>query len=178
MLWESEEVLIHSEYIQLLRQHVAKGRKADGISSKQRHLDRSSFWKSRYERTKESLKEAEDRAVDLRREIEVLKSKVDAVRPSTASRKRKKHDLDTVPVPRSPKKTKRAASPTRFAPLDILTDVGEESGDAGETGKMSIPTHREEHSQSQEIFSCEASSTYTQRSRHRARLIQRHSHIT
>lgn len=129
------------EYISLLRQHVAKGRRADTISSKHRHLDRSSFWHAQYERTRDSLKKSEDEKSDLRRENEALKSKGDAprpatairpataARPGTASRKRKKQDEDTIPVPRSPKKAKRAASPPRLAPLDIagygeLDEVG------------------------------------------------------
>lgn len=51
------------EYIRLLRQHVAKGRRENAISSVYRHLDRSSFWRSEYERLKDALLAAEGESV-------------------------------------------------------------------------------------------------------------------
>ncbi|KAK4504700.1 hypothetical protein PRZ48_002661 [Zasmidium cellare] len=119
------------DYIHLLKQHVAKGRQADAISSRHRHLDRSSYWHAEYEHAKDALKKAQDASTDLRRENEILKAKLDAAKTANPPKKRKKQDGDTIPVPRSPKKVKRAASPARNAPLDV-TGLSE----LDETGEM------------------------------------------
>lgn len=120
---------------------MARGRQADSISSRHRHLDRSSFWHAEYERIRECLTKSEDEARDLRRENEVLKNKGGAPRPGTASKKRKKQDEDTILVPRSPKKPKRAVSPTSLAPLDIA-GYGE-LGEVGVNGELSLVTRPE-----------------------------------
>ncbi|KAK4546368.1 hypothetical protein LTR36_002045 [Oleoguttula mirabilis] len=125
------------EYIRLLRQHVAKGRRENAISSVYRHLDRSSFWRSEYERLKDALQAAEGESVDLRREVDTLKAKVENARPVTTTKKRKKVDEDVVMVPRDPKRTKRDASPTRGV-LGTTVDVERDFdfADVGEIGNI------------------------------------------
>ncbi|KAI7226172.1 hypothetical protein KC330_g8909 [Hortaea werneckii] len=101
------------EYIRLLQQHIAQGSRAQALSSVHRHLDRSSWWRGEYERTKEALNAARDQTVDLQREVEVLKGKLEIARLSKAPKKRKKIDEDVVPVPKEPKRARREASPPR-----------------------------------------------------------------
>ncbi|KAI7214889.1 sure-like protein [Hortaea werneckii] len=101
------------EYIRLLQQHIAQGSRSQALSSVHRHLDRSSWWRGEYERTKEALNAARDQTLDLEREVEALKGKLDAARLSKAPKKRKKIDEDVVPVPREPKRARREAPPPR-----------------------------------------------------------------
>ncbi|TKA66276.1 hypothetical protein B0A55_09524 [Friedmanniomyces simplex] len=102
-------------YIRLLRQHIAQGRRDNAISSAYRHLDRSSHWRSEYERAKDALQIAESETVELRMEVERLKARVESVQPAASATKKRKTAIneDIVPVPRSPKKAKRNASPGR-----------------------------------------------------------------
>ncbi|KAI5357849.1 hypothetical protein Slin14017_G118620 [Septoria linicola] len=121
------------EYIKLLRQHIAKGRRENALSTVYSHLDRSAYWRAEADRVKAGLKAAEKETIGLRQEVAVLKSKLDN-RPSSPTKKRKKPDEDIILVPRSPKKSKRAGSPERIVqpPLDHVTDV--EFSQAGEIG--------------------------------------------
>lgn len=127
-----------TEYIRLLRQHIAKGRRENAISSAHRHLDRSSYWRSEYERVKHALQIAEGEAVDLRMEVERLKVRAENAKPATtAAKKRKKAgDEDIIPVPRDPKRAKREASPVRRAgDVDVGRDFDFlEVGEIGECG--------------------------------------------
>lgn len=126
---------VQLEYIKLLRQHIAKGRRENALSSVYSHLDRSAYWRSEAERGRAALRSAEKEAIDLRREIATLKGKLDD-RPSSPVKKRKKVDTDVVLVPRSPKKTKRAASPMRSGPLVTDLTIEEEYSQAGEIGQF------------------------------------------
>ncbi|KAI6878351.1 sure-like protein [Hortaea werneckii] len=101
------------EYIRLLQQHIAPGSRERALSSVHRHLDRSSWWRGEYERTKEALTAAQEQTADLQREVEVLKGKLETARLSKPTKKRKKIDEDVVPVPRDPKRAKREATPPR-----------------------------------------------------------------
>ena len=121
----------NAEYIQHLRQHVAKGRRENAISSAYRHLDRSSYWRSEYERLQDALKAADDDKLDLKREVDGLKAKLDDVRSSSPAKKRKKADEDVVPVPRSPKKLKQDTSPAKSS---IESNADFYFGDIGEVG--------------------------------------------
>ena len=114
------------DYISLLRQHIARGRRENALSTAYRHLDRSSYWRSEYERTKVALKVGESETLDLRLEVDALKIKLENARAAvTASpaKKRKKVDQDVIPVPRSPKKVKQTVEPVQ-TDLD-LTNLGE-----------------------------------------------------
>ncbi|KAF2773082.1 hypothetical protein EJ03DRAFT_348133 [Teratosphaeria nubilosa] len=129
-----------NEYVRLFLQHVAKGRRENAISSVYRHLDRSSYWRSEYERLGDALKASEAEVVDLRREVEALKAKGtgEAARPSTSAvaKKRKKAvDEDVIPVPRDPKKAKRDASPVR-RPGEVEIEKDFEFADVGEVGNI------------------------------------------
>ncbi|KAK5136925.1 hypothetical protein LTR08_001432 [Meristemomyces frigidus] len=99
------------EYIRLLCLHVAKGRRENAISSVYRHLDRSAYWRAEYERVKDAVREAEAESVDLKREVEVLKAKVESAKAVQPAKKRKKVDEDVVLVRRDPKRVKRDVSP-------------------------------------------------------------------
>ncbi|PIA99657.1 hypothetical protein CB0940_02433 [Cercospora beticola] len=121
------------KYIKLLRQHIAKGRRENALSSVYSHLDRSAYWRSEAERGRAALRSAEKEAIDLRREIATLKGKLDN-RPSSPVKKRKKVDADVILVPRSPKKAKRTASPMRNGPLVTDLTIEEEYSQAGEIG--------------------------------------------
>ncbi|KAK5113753.1 hypothetical protein LTR85_010770 [Meristemomyces frigidus] len=136
VLSKPEELSVR-EYIRLLCQHVAKGRRENAISSVYRHLDRSSFWRSEYERLKETLLAAEGESVDLRREIDTLKAKVENARPVSPTKKRKKVDENVVMVPRDPKKARRDASPRRALP-DTNVDIERafDFSDVGEIGNI------------------------------------------
>lgn len=101
----------YAEYIALLRQHVAKGLRENAISSLHRHLDRSSFWRAEFERVNKEKTVAQDEVIDLEREIQTLKAKIETTKSNTnPTKKRKKAtDDDVVPYPRSPKRPKVAA---------------------------------------------------------------------
>ncbi|KAI7262899.1 sure-like protein [Hortaea werneckii] len=124
------------EYVRLLRQHIAQGSRDQALSSVHRHLDRSSWWRGEYERTKEALNAAQDKTVDLQREVEVLKGKLETARLPKATKKRKKVDEDVVPVPRDPKRARREASPPRSAQnpyVDVASDFAfSEIGEIGD----------------------------------------------
>ncbi|KAI7164624.1 sure-like protein [Hortaea werneckii] len=128
---------LSTEYIRLLQQHIAQGSRAQALSSVHRHLDRSSWWRSEYERTKEALTAARDQTVDLQKEVEVLKGKLETARLSKAPKKRKKIDEDVVPVPREPKRARREASPPRCT-QNPYVDVENDSSfnEIGEIGKI------------------------------------------
>ncbi|KAK0302837.1 hypothetical protein LTR01_008511 [Friedmanniomyces endolithicus] len=127
------------EYIRLLCQHVARGRRKNAISSAHRFLDRSSHWRSEYERAKDAWEVAEGQAVELRMEVQRLKVRLESAKPAaSALRKRKKAvDEDIVPVPRSPKKAKRIGN---SGSRDEAAELGMESGwglaEVGEIGNI------------------------------------------
>ncbi|KAK4888876.1 hypothetical protein LTR27_012275 [Elasticomyces elasticus] len=124
-----------TEYICLLRQHIAKGRRENTISSSHRHLDRSSHWRSEYERVKDALRISEGEAADLKMEVEKLKARVESAKAvASAPKKRKKADEDVIPVPRSPKRAKRDVSPGRKGGRDDV-DV-EKEFDFAEVGDI------------------------------------------
>lgn len=79
--------------------------------------------------------------MDLQREVEVLKGKLDTARLlPKPTKKRKKVDEDVVPVPRDPKRARREASPPRNAQnpyVDVASDCA--FSEIGEIGK-SLPT--------------------------------------
>lgn len=94
---------------------------------------------------RDALRASEGESVDLRREVDALRTKLENAKPSTgATKKRKKAlDEDVVPVPRSPKKAKRDASPARRgrAPdVDVERDF--DFSDVGEIGEC-IASSRE-----------------------------------
>ncbi|KAK4910303.1 hypothetical protein LTR49_020984 [Elasticomyces elasticus] len=123
------------EYIGLLRQHIAKGHRGNAISSTHRHLDRSSHWRSEYERVKDALRTSEGEAVDLKMEVEKLKARVESAKAAaSAPKKRKKADEDVILVPRSPKRAKRDVSPGRKGGRDDV-DV-EKEFDFAEVGDI------------------------------------------
>ncbi|KAI7544688.1 sure-like protein [Hortaea werneckii] len=123
------------EYIRLLQQHIAQGSREQALSSVHRHLDRSSWWRGECERTKEALSAARDQTVDLQREVEVLKGKLETARLSKAPKKRKKIDEDVVPVPREPKRARREASPPRSTQNPYVDPESDFSfSEIGETG--------------------------------------------
>ncbi|RMY44038.1 hypothetical protein D0865_10827 [Hortaea werneckii] len=131
------ESLDIKEYIRLLQQHIAQGSRAQALSSVHRHLDRSSWWRSEYERTKEALTAARDQTVDVQKEVEVLNGKLETARLSKAPKKRKKIDEDVVPVPREPKRARREASPPRCT-QNPYVDVEDDSSfnEIGEIGNV------------------------------------------
>lgn len=63
MLVFSTDSDLWTEYIRLLQQHIAQGSREQALSSVHRHLDRSSWWRGEYERTKEALNAARDQTV-------------------------------------------------------------------------------------------------------------------
>jgi len=123
----------NADYIKLLRQHIAPGRRENALSSVYSHLDRSAYWRSRAELVKVDLERAQDKAVDMRREIATLKRKLEE-RPPNPIKKRKRHDEDVVLVPRSPRKNKRATSPDRGMQLTVEHPTDAEFSQAGEFG--------------------------------------------
>ncbi|KAK5167829.1 uncharacterized protein LTR77_007528 [Saxophila tyrrhenica] len=124
-----------AEYIQLLRQHVAKGRRENALSSAYRHLDRSSYWRAEFERMKAALESVEGENVDLKREVDGLKEKVASAKQGPV-KKRKRVDEDVIPVPRSPKKARRddGGGKKDDALLNLELDLElTGAGDAGNT---------------------------------------------
>lgn len=122
-----------ADYIKLLRQHIAPGRRENALSSVYSHLDRSAYWRSRAELVKVDLERAQDEAVDMRREITTLKRKLEE-RPPNPIKKRKRHDENVILVPRSPRKNKRATSPDRGMQLTVEHPTDAEFSQAGEFG--------------------------------------------
>lgn len=111
------------EYITILRQHIAKGRRENALSVVYRHLDRSSYWRSECERTEAKLKAAEADRVEALAETEALKRTIERLKASAASpAKKRKADPDIVPYPRSPKKARRAVSPAPSVASDCVLD--------------------------------------------------------
>nr|OQO29781.1 hypothetical protein B0A51_03696 [Rachicladosporium sp. CCFEE 5018] len=114
------------DYIALLRQHNAKGRRENTLSAAYRHLDRAAYWRAECERRDLVLRASEAATMEGLREIEMLKAKneilkVNAVVPA----KRKRVPADVVPVPRSSKTARREHSPARGSviDLDLKTDL-------------------------------------------------------
>lgn len=104
----------------MLRQHIAKGRRSDALSSSHRHLDRSSHWRSEYERMKDANEAAEKNLADLKVENEKLKQGLEKSRSTSPVKKRKNQpDEDVILVPRSPKKQKKAGASSSFG-LDAV----------------------------------------------------------
>lgn len=104
------------------------------MSSVYAHLDRSAYWRARADLAKAKSERTQDEAVDLRRELASLKKKLDD-RPSSPVKKRKKPDTDVILVPRSPKRTKRAASPDGGGPTTFDHPTDAEFSQAGEFGE-------------------------------------------
>ncbi|CAK4030157.1 Hypothetical predicted protein [Lecanosticta acicola] len=124
------------EYIRLLKLHIAKGRRQDAVSTVHRHLDRSAFWRSEYERMKDSFKSVEDEATDLRREIVVLKSELNAAKPASSTKKRKKGVEEDTPLPRPAKKGRIIALPVKtiLMPFDHPSEI--ELSESGQIGNV------------------------------------------
>ena len=156
-LWPAPPVqyLTYLEYLRILKQHEAKGRRDHALSSTYSHLDRSSYWRS------ECLREAEEKATlkqeldDLNLEHDRLKTKLELMSPV---KKRKKVDEDVVPVPRSPKKSTNDISTNK---KEAGTDEAISNFDftsIGEAGKSNCThSHGGEANGPQATFSCEAS---------------------
>lgn len=127
------------EYIRLLRLHIAKGSRAGAVSSTYQHLDRSAYWRSESERMQSTLKNTQDEVVDLQREIGILKAKLDVAKLSNPTKKRKKNDDETIPYPRSPKKSKPDASSARNGAVALFDSTTEaEFSQAGEIGEQAL----------------------------------------
>lgn len=76
--------------------------------------------------------------MDLQREVEALKGKLETARLPKPAKKRKKVDEDVVPVPRDPKRARREASPPRSAQnpyVDVASDFA--FSEIGEIGNSS-----------------------------------------
>ncbi|EME47515.1 hypothetical protein DOTSEDRAFT_50899 [Dothistroma septosporum NZE10] len=130
------EELSVGEYIRLLKQHVAKGRRDRTISSQHRHLDRSSYWRSEAERMKAQVKAWESHAINLQKQLDVSRVKLDASRPSSPIKKRKKFDEDTIPVPRLPKKSKTNAAAPFSSSAALRPPEDDEFSQAGDIGSI------------------------------------------
>ena len=114
------------EYISILRQHGAKGRRADTLSLSHRHLDRSSMWRSEYERVKKACKEAEKQLAKLKAENDRLKQDPGKPGPASPTKKRKKEpDEDVMPVPKSPRKQKQtpSSSASELGYVEVATSI-------------------------------------------------------
>ena len=132
-------LILGVEYIELLRQHIAKGRREDALSSVHRHLDRSSFWHSEYKRVSDLLQSSEAERIDLKLEIDRLKAKAETSKAANPTKKRKKADEDVVPVPKSPKRGKAEAAQRNAVPRSNV-DADFEFSHLGEAGKHSCHT--------------------------------------
>lgn len=128
-------LLMFAEYLRIIAQHFAKGRRADALSSTYHHLDRSSWWRSEYERQKRATTVAEEEVLDLKLEVDRLKAKIETANPT---KKRKRVDEDVVPVPRSPKKSKPNEPTTKKASSASEGFVGFDFGGIGEVGKFTL----------------------------------------
>lgn len=109
------------------------------MSSAYRHLDRSSYWRAEFERMKAAVDTLEGENVDLRRQVQGLKEKAGSVEPVTR-KKRKRKDQDVVPVPKSPKKMKKAPGVTKEPELPFIFDEHLSVTGLGEAGKGCPPT--------------------------------------
>lgn len=99
-------------------------------------MDKSSYWRSEYERLKDALAAAENEKSDLKLEVDRMKAAADTARPANPAKKRKKqNDEDTVPVPRSPKKIKADAVPKASTLTPFNVDTGFNFVHLGEPGK-------------------------------------------
>ncbi|KAK3721561.1 hypothetical protein LTR37_003117 [Vermiconidia calcicola] len=137
VLSKPEELTVRDEeYIQLLRQHVAKGRRENAISSVYRHLDGSSYWRSEYERVKDAMKAAEGENADLKRQMEDLRTSIESSKSISPAKKRKKPNEDVVPVPRSPKQPKHERSPTKSASAATEAFADLNIAELGEAGNI------------------------------------------
>lgn len=86
---------------------------------------------------KGALKNTEDEVVDLRREVEVLKAKLETTESANPTKKRKKNDEDTIPYPRSPKKAKPESAVGKTGGLATFdSSIEEEFCQAGEIGEQ------------------------------------------
>lgn len=83
---------------------------------------------------KEAVKAWENHGADLQRELDAMKGKSDAPRPSSPNKKRKKVDEDTIPVPRSPKKSKTNVTTPSTVSGGLHLPEDQEFSQAGETG--------------------------------------------
>jgi hypothetical protein len=127
------------EYTEILRQHGTKGRRDQALSSTYRHLDRSSYWRSEYERMKDACKTAEGSVLGLKLENDSLKQELLKSRSASPAKKRKKQpDEDVILVPRSPKKQKHGApsSETAYNAVNFTADL--DLGQIGEIGEFSF----------------------------------------
>ena len=78
---------------------------------------------------------AESETVELKKEVDQLKAKLESFKQSSSTKKRKKPDEDVILVPRSPKKAKRDSSFSKATaiPVDIWSDNEYTAyGEAGE----------------------------------------------
>ncbi|OQO10302.1 hypothetical protein B0A48_04660 [Cryoendolithus antarcticus] len=108
------------DYIALLRQHIAKGRRENTLSAAYRHLDRAAYWRAECERRDLALRASEAATMDGLREIEMLKAKNEIMKAGTiVPAKRKRVPADVVPIPRSPKRARRTHSPGRGSVIDL-----------------------------------------------------------
>ncbi|KAK6430959.1 hypothetical protein LTR95_012881 [Oleoguttula sp. CCFEE 5521] len=117
------------DYIALLRQHIAKGRRENALSAAYRHLDRAAYWRAECERRDLALRVSEAATMEGLREIEMLKAKNEILKTNAAvPAKRKRVLADVVPVPRSPKRARRDHSPARGSviDLDLKTDLDDQ----------------------------------------------------
>lgn len=125
------------EYTEILRQHGAKGCRDQALSSTYRHLDRSSYWRSEYERMKDACQTAEGSLVDLKLENDSLKQELLKTRPSSPPKKRKKQpDEDTILAPSSPKKQKQGAPSSERTYIAVNLAVDLDLGQIGELGEF------------------------------------------
>ncbi|KAK6442062.1 hypothetical protein LTR95_001717 [Oleoguttula sp. CCFEE 5521] len=113
------------DYIALLRQHVAKGRRENTLSAAYRHLDRAAYWRAECERRDLALRASEAATMEGLREIEMLKAKIEILKASAVvPAKRKRVPADVLPVPRSPKRARRERSSTRDPVVDLDHKIG------------------------------------------------------
>nr|POF13941.1 hypothetical protein CFP56_02965 [Quercus suber] len=103
------------EYISLLRRHVAKGRRENTLSSAYRHLDRSSFWRSEFERTRDALSAKEGEVFHLHQELETLRSQLCTAKVPVPTKKRNEIDPNVVRTSESPKGARRPKSPDSWS---------------------------------------------------------------
>lgn len=88
---------------------------------------------------REALESAEKERLDLRLEVDRLKTKVDAGPSSAPSKKRRKaDDSDAVPVPRSPKRLKQAQLEEIAALAPSNVDAGFNFAHLGEPGTFEL----------------------------------------
>ena len=86
---------------------------------------------------KDALKAVEGDNIDLNREIDALKVKLENSKPQGGQKKRKKPDEDVVPVPRSPKRSKQDVSSIKGVTGTIDSTADFDFTSIGEVGKVS-----------------------------------------